>query len=208
MIDTVDSPYIHAATYENFKTLVLDNSNQGPVLVNFWSAKAGPCLRLYPLLDTLIHHYKGRMLLINIDTQTEFKVTREYGITSVPTLKLFRNGEVMETIYGYQSETELKKSFDGYVARDSDQSLTGVIELYSKGETVQAYEKLAEAILDDPLNPRLPLAMCKLLNFEQRYAEAIKLIKSLPDDIRRNYEITKLYKQLIKTEQKKENAGE
>ena len=208
MVDTLESPYIHAATFENFKSLVIDNSNQGPVWVNFWSAKAGPCLRLYPLLDKLVHHYKGRVLLINIDTQTEFKVTKEYGITSVPTLKLFRNGEVVDTQYGYQSEADLMKVLDGYVARDSDQALAEVIELYTRGEAIQAYEKLAEAIVDDPVNPRLPLAMCKLLNHEERYDEAIKLMESLPANIRKNYEITKLYEQLINREQLKNSNKE
>ena len=104
MIETIDSPYIHAAVADNFKSLVLDNSNQGPVLVNFWSKKAGPCLRQYPVLDKLIHHYGGRVLLVNIDTEKEIVITKEYGITSVPTWKLFRDGRVVETWHGYQSE--------------------------------------------------------------------------------------------------------
>ena len=69
MVDSIESPYIHAANAENFQPLVIENSKRGPVLVNFWSKKAGPCLRQYPLLDKLVHDYKGRLLLINIDTE-------------------------------------------------------------------------------------------------------------------------------------------
>ena len=105
MIESIDSPYIHAANSDNFKSMVLDNSRKGPVLVNFWSRKAGPCLRLYPVLDKLVHQLKGRFLLVNIDVDNEFVVTREYGIKSVPTLKLFRNGVVVESKHGYQSES-------------------------------------------------------------------------------------------------------
>jgi len=57
MIDTVNSPYIHAGTSDNFSALVLENSAKGPVLVNFWSRKAGPCLRLHPILDQLIRQF-------------------------------------------------------------------------------------------------------------------------------------------------------
>ncbi|MCW9024584.1 MAG: tetratricopeptide repeat protein [Gammaproteobacteria bacterium] len=192
MIDTLESPYIHAATHDNFQSLVIDNSNVGPVLVNFWSPKAGPCLRQYPVLDKVIHHYEGRLLLINIDTQTEVKVPKEYGITSVPTLKLIRNGEVVETLHGYQSEEELIDLLDAYVARDSDKILTRVIELYSNGEQESAYEQLADAILNDPVNPRLPLAMCKLLRHEARFTEALKLIESLPDKVRKLSEFNQL----------------
>ena len=73
MIDSIDSPYIIAATSNNFKPLVIENSKQGPVLVNFWSQKAGPSLRQYPVLDQIVHHYDGRLLLINVDADTEIE---------------------------------------------------------------------------------------------------------------------------------------
>lgn len=193
MIESLESPYIHAATADNFSSLVLDNSNLGPVLVNFWSKKAGPCLRLYPVLDKMIHHYAGRVLLVNIDTESDLVIPREYGITSVPTLKLFREGQVVETWHGYQSEEDLTKVLDNYVARDSDQTLAQAIRLYTEGNTTGAYETIAEAIVSDPVNPRLPLAMCKLLMHEARYKEATKIIETLPDDIRNNPEINKVH---------------
>ena len=198
-LDSLDSPYIHAANSDNFKTLVLENSGLGPVLVNFWSKNAGPCLRQYPILDKLIHDYAGRLLLINIDTKTEIIFTKEYGIASVPTLKLFRNGEVVETLHGYQSEHDLVKMIDPYVARDSDQTLASAIHQYSQGNQEKAYEMITDAIVEDPKNPRLPLAMCKLLRHEHRYTDAVKLVKSLPEDIRENsdikifYEIVRFY---------------
>ncbi|MDX2506475.1 MAG: thioredoxin domain-containing protein [Gammaproteobacteria bacterium] len=77
MVDSINSPYIHAANADNFQSLVIENSKRGPVLVNFWSKKAGPCLRQYPLLDKLVHDYKERLLLINIDVDSELKITRE-----------------------------------------------------------------------------------------------------------------------------------
>lgn len=189
MIETIDSPYIHAAIADNFKSLVLDNSSRGPVLVNFWSRKAGPCLRQYPVLDKLIHDYGGRILLVNIDTESEIVLTKEYGITSVPTLKLFRDGQVVETWHGYQSKEDLSRVLDNYVARESDQVLPQAIQLYTEGKQSDAYEMIANAIVNDPINPRLPLAMCKLLKHEGRYEEALKVINTLPAEIRKNAEI-------------------
>lgn len=193
MLENLNSPYIHAATADNFQALVLDNSHKGPVLVNFWSKGAGPCLRLYPLLDKIIHHYDGRVLLINIDADKEVGITKQYGIASVPTLKLFRHEDVVETRHGYQSEDELRKLLEPYVARDSDLVLADALQLYVGGKTVEAYEKIATAIVDDPLNHRLPLTMCKLLRHEGRFAEAIKLIDSMPSATRNNKEVTQYY---------------
>jgi len=196
MIDEIRSPFIYAANSENFTELVLANSNQGPVLVNFWSRKAGPCLRQYPILDQLVHHYAGRLLLVNVDTETEFVFTKEYAVTSVPMLKLFRHGQVVETLRGFQSEAELRKVLDLHVARDSDQVLAAAVRDYAEGNASEAYAKLAQAIVDDPVNPRLPLAMCKLLRHEQRFDEALNLIASLPEDVRQYGEIAQLQESL------------
>lgn len=193
MIDSLSSPYIHAATTDNFNSLVLENSHKGPVLVYFWSKNAGPCLRQYPVLDEIIHHYDGRVLLININAETEVNITRQYGIASVPTLKLFRREEVVETLHGYQSRQDLLNLLEPYVARDSDMTLADAVQLYSEGKPAEAYEMIANAIVADPVNHRLPLTMCKLLRHEGRYAEAIKLLDSLPANIRGNKEIEQFY---------------
>ena len=193
MIDSIDSPYIIEATSDNFKPLVLENSKQGPVLVNFWSKNAGPSLRQYPVLDKLVHHYDGRLLLINVDVDKETAVTQEYGITSIPTLKLFRHEKIAKTLHGYQSEEALLKVLEQYVARDSDLTLAGAIRLYTDGKKTEAYETIANAIVEDPINPRLPLTFCKLLKHEERYKEALALIDALPPDIRNHTEVVQLH---------------
>lgn len=196
MIETIDSPYIHAGNAENFESLVLRNSIQGPVLVNFWSRKAGPCLRQYPVLDKLIHGYEGRLLLVNIDADAEIKVTGEYGIASLPTLKVFRHEKVVETLHGYQSEAELIERLNQYVARESDQLLADAVAEYSRGDQQQAYATLSDAIVKDPANPRLPIALCKLLRHERRYSEALTFLASLPPEISAMSEVKALRDQL------------
>jgi len=196
MIETIDSPYIHAGNAENFAALVLKNSNRGPVLVNFWSRKAGPCLRQYPVLDKLIHGYDGRLLLVNADADAEVKITAEYGIASLPTLKLFRHEKVVETLHGYQSEAELINRLNQYVARDSDQLLADAIATYSRGDQQQAYAGISDAIVNDPANPRLPIALCKLLKHERRYSEALTFLTSLPQEISAMSEVNALRDEL------------
>ncbi len=192
MVESVSSPYIQAADAGNFESLVLENSKKGPVLVNFWSRKAGPCLRQYPVLDKVIHQYNGLLLLVNVDADAEVRISKEYGVASVPTLKLYRDGKVLETMHGFQSEEDIVKVAELYVARDSDRTLARAIQVYAGGATGTAYEMLAEAVTQDPVNPRLPLAICKLLKHEKRYDEAYQLIKSLPPEIKHYYEIRSL----------------
>lgn len=196
MVDSLDSPYIHAANVENFHSLVIENSKRGPVLVNFWSKKAGPCLRQYPLLDKLVHDYKGRLLLINVNADSELKITHEMGITSVPTLKLYRDSEIVGSRHGYQSEQDLIELVDQYIARDSDQIIALAIQEFVKDNKSKAYDMITQEILQDPDNPRLPLAIGKLLKHERRFQEAQTLFASLPENIMKNNDIIRFKQEL------------
>ncbi len=186
------SPYIHAASQTTFNELVLHNSKKGPVLVHFWSKKAGPCLRLHPILDALIAHYNGCLLLINLDVDTERKVAADYTITSVPTLKLFREGRVVESLFGFQSEMDLKIMLNRYVTLPSDIQLSKALQEYSEGKRDQAYQIISQAIIADPQNPRLPMTLCKLLKHEQQYQQVLDLMQSLPESIRSLTEMQQL----------------
>lgn len=192
MIESIDTPYIHAGTDENFAALAIENSSTGPVLLNFWSKKAGPCLRQYPILDKIIHQFNGRMLLININVDTEYKVTKEYGIASVPTLKLLRHQKIVDTWFGYQSEADLVRNLDKYVNSKSAQALRLAISKYTEGEQSEALEIIANAIVVDPNNVSLPAAMCKILIFEQRHSDAKTLIESLPVVVRNDESIKQI----------------
>ncbi|HHO59295.1 MAG TPA: co-chaperone YbbN, partial [Thiotrichales bacterium] len=95
------SRFIIEATQDNFNEAVLSNSHKGPVLVNYWADNAGPCLRLWPVLEKLANDYAGQFLLVNVDTNDQRQLAQEYGVNSVPTVKLFVNGEVVEQVHGY-----------------------------------------------------------------------------------------------------------
>jgi len=197
MIETIESDFIHDGNTDNFSSMVIDNSTLGPVLVNFWSRQAGPCLRQYPILDKLVHEYAGRLLLINVDTEKEIIISKDYGIASVPTLKLFRFGDVKFTLHGYQAESDLKKFIDQYVTRDSDKIIEQAIQEYSQGNQDKSYQLLSDAIMEDQINPRLPLTICKLLKHDKRFDEALTLLASLPAELKANFEIAQLSNQLF-----------
>ena len=106
------SPYIVDGNHGNFEDAVLNNSRKGPVLVNYWTDRAGPCLRLWPVLEKLATDYAGRFLLVNINTDEDGALAREYGVTSVPTVKLFLQGRVVDQIHGAESEREFRRMID------------------------------------------------------------------------------------------------
>lgn len=193
MSETPDSPYILSADDANFASQVLENSHQGPVLVSFCSPAAAICSSLSPVLEKVIRACEGGALLVNIDVDTEEALARHYGVISVPTLKLFYRGEVVASRHGYQTEEAVRRLLNQYVARESDLALADAVDLYVRGEQQAAYEAIAEAVAADPDNPRLPLTLCKLLKHEQRYAEALKILNSLPDYHAEHPEVRRLH---------------
>jgi putative thioredoxin len=178
------SPYVFDASAENFRALVLGNSDKGPVLVNYWSPRAGPCLMLMPRLVRLATEFSGRFLLVMLNTDELGQLAREHGVASIPTLKVFRRGQAVDTLHGAESETILREFITRHVAREAETKYTAAILAYQRGDLDQAVTQAAEAALAEPDNPRLVLDLVKLLVLQRRYAQADSLLKSLPAETR------------------------
>jgi putative thioredoxin len=174
------SSYIIDVTSENFNDAVLSNSHKGPVMVNYWAENAGPCLRLWPVLEKLANDYNGQFLLVNIDTSKEKRLAQDYGVNSVPTVKLFINGEVIDQIHGYDSPDSFKKMLDKYLARESDKALAAAVSEYQNGSKEIAFEQLGKLVFIDPENHRILLTLAKLLMKEQVYDQAYALLAKTP----------------------------
>ena len=159
---------------------VLRNSHKGPVMVNYWAENAGPCLRLWPVLEKLANDYNGQFLLVNIDTSKEKRLAQDYGVNSVPTVKLFINGEVIDQIHGYDSPDSFKKMLDKYLARESDKALAAAVSEYQNGNKEVAFEQLGKLVFIDPENHRILLTLAKLLMKEQVYDQAYALLAKTP----------------------------
>lgn len=186
------SPYVFDASAENFATLVLENSNRGPVLVHFWSAKAAPCMILMPRLVRLATEYAGKFLLVMFNTDELGRLARQYGITSVPTVKVFRAGEIVYTIHGAQPDAEFRDIIERHITRDSDLLHAAAVQEYQAGNTEHAFALLTQARASDPKNLRIPVDHAKLMVAEQRYQEAKQILSSLPEQARASSAVVNL----------------
>ncbi len=183
------SPYVFDATAENFRTLVLENSDKGPVLVNYWSPRAGPCLMLMPRLVRLATEFGGRFLLVMLNTDELGRLARDHGVTSIPTIKLFRHGRVVNTLHGAESESALHAFIAKHVVSEADSKYAAAIQAHRRGDIDTAVTRAAEAALAEPDNPRLALELAKLLMQQGRYAQADDLLRSLPSALRAQPEV-------------------
>jgi len=102
---------IITATTQNFSDTVLKSTE--PVLVDFWAEWCGPCKMLAPTLDELATEYIGRAKIAKVDIDEHQDLAAQFGISSIPTLLLFKNGNVVGQSVGLKSKVALKQQIDG-----------------------------------------------------------------------------------------------
>ena len=97
-----------------FKSEVLDH--KGVVLVDFFATWCGPCKALTPIVDKLSEEMSGKVKIVKVDIDENSALATEYRVMSVPTMTLFKNGEVVETLVGLRPESELRDKLNYYSA--------------------------------------------------------------------------------------------
>ena len=95
---------------EKFEQAVLQAKN--PVLVDFWAPWCKPCLMVAPILDELSEEYSGKISFVKMDVDQNPRTAAQYGIMSIPTLLLFKNGKPMSNMVGFKPKAELKRNLD------------------------------------------------------------------------------------------------
>jgi len=187
-----DSPYIHNVTQDTFQSLVVEASRTAPVLVDFWADWCGPCHMQMPVLVKLVGEYAGKFLLAKVNTDTERRLAQEHGIRSLPTMRLYRNGQVVEEILGAQTEGTLRALLDAHIERDSDKQRLAALDAHRQGRTEEAIDLLRKAQEEDPENFRVQLSLIGLYLDAGRLADADALLESLPWAVREEQEAHRL----------------
>lgn len=93
---------------DNFDTTIA--SSPTPVLVDFWSEGCGPCRMLSPVLEELAAEQSGKAVIAKVNIGDSPELAVRFGITAVPTLIVFKNGQLVRTLRGVQSKRELLAS--------------------------------------------------------------------------------------------------
>lgn len=109
----MSSPSIEHITDDSFEPEVLQSDV--PVLVDYWAEWCGPCKQIAPILDEVAKEYQGRLKVAKINVDENRQVPARFGIRGIPTLMLFRNGNVEDTRVGALSKSQLTAFLDSNI---------------------------------------------------------------------------------------------
>lgn len=97
-------------TEKDFRTEVLESDI--PVMVDFWAEWCFPCKTISPMVDELAKEYSGKLKVVKIDVDSNNRIAADYMIMSIPSLLIFKNGKVVETIRGAVPKKKIQEHID------------------------------------------------------------------------------------------------
>ena len=113
------STHVFDATELNFEAEVIRASLTTPVLVDFWAAWCGPCKSLTPILEKVVASYNGAVRLAKVDTDAEMQLAAAFGVRSLPTVVLVKDGQMVDGFMGALPESAVREFLQRHIVANA-----------------------------------------------------------------------------------------
>ncbi|MBK4989306.1 thioredoxin [Pseudomonas sp. S60] len=182
---TQDTPYIFDVTDANFQQLVIENSFHKPVLVDFWAEWCAPCKALMPLLAKIAEGYQGELLLAKVNCDVEQQVVAQFGIRSLPTVVLFKDGQPVDGFAGAQPESAIRALLEPHVQMPAPAAASPLEQakaLFAESRFAEAEALLQALLAEDNSNAEALIFYARCLAERGELGEAQVVLDAVKSD--------------------------
>jgi putative thioredoxin len=165
-----NTPLIIEVTADNYAD-IMQTSSEVPVLMDFWADWCQPCHMLMPILARLAEEYEGKFLLAKLNTEEQQEIAAQFGIRSIPTCKLFRNGQPVDEFMGALPEQAVREFLDRHIEAEPNPAFEQAQELLLAGDIEGAEAALDSLPAHEQDRPEVKELRNRLL-FQGQVAEA------------------------------------
>ncbi len=181
--DRATVPAIFDTTTAGFAADVLERSKTATAAVDFWAPWCAPCRTLGPILEELVRQYAGRLLLARVNTDEEPALAAQFAIRSIPDVRIFRDGRMVDGFVGVQPIARLKPLFDKHVPRVSEGGREQARALLLNGDPPGAIAMLHKLLETDPQNHAARIDLADALTRTGAVDDAQGLLDALPPNV-------------------------
>lgn len=175
-----DSPFIFEANAQTFAQ-VLQHSHQVPVLVDFWADWCQPCKTLMPVLAKLADEYKGGFVLVKVNADENQELVAQLGVRSLPTIKLFKGGEVVDEFTGALPEEEIRKFINKHRTRQTEPYRQQALAMQQSGDLDGAVDLMTQVLQHEPDFYEASVELVGMLLAQGKVDEADALLQTVPE---------------------------
>ena len=170
-------------TYDsnNFQKDVIERSHEIPVLVDFWAEWCGPCKVLGPVLEKLAPEHAGRWELVKIDTEAHPQLAKQYQIRSIPNVKLFSDGEMIDEFVGALPEHAILQWLEKALPGENRKLIGQAQQLLAEGKIDEAKKMLEAILVAEPENHQVRVLLARH-SFYEDPGKAVSLVEGIHED--------------------------
>lgn len=163
----------------NAKQFLIDESFQRPVLVDFWADWCSPCKSLMPLLEKLADEHAGAFLLAKVNVDAEPMIASQFGVQSMPTVVMMKDGQPVDGFVGAQPEKEIRALLEKYLPKPWEALCEQGVAQLDAGNSKQALTLLSQAYNESGQQADIACLLATAYIKENRLDEAAELLKKI-----------------------------